>query len=140
MLRHALTRLVWFVGLVVFSTIAARGATMELDGEKIKAGLHTTYEEEDGFVDRALELVRKGELSASTVYSTFLWARRHSTHKFQHFKKGLLKRAPNEAVRRYLLYGPDPPPPPPALTLKRRVLDGLVSVLSILPPLRRLLR
>ena len=139
MLRHALTRLVSFAALVVLSTAATHAATTELDADEIKAGLHTTYLEEEGFVDRALDLVEDGKLSASTVYSTFLWARSHSVHKFQHFKYGLLERAPSEAVRQELLYGPPPPPPPP-LTLKRRVLDGIVSVLSILPPVRRLLR
>jgi len=141
MLRHALTRLVSFAALVVFSTAATHAATTtELDAEKIKAGLHTTYLEEEGFVDRALELVEKGKLSASTVYSTFVWARSHSVHRFQHFKQGLLERAPSESFCRELLYGPPAPPPPPALTLKRRVLDGILSVLSILPPVRRLLR
>lgn len=140
MLRHALTRLVSLVALVVLSTAATHAATTELDADRIKAALHTTYEEENGFVDRALDLVEKGKLSSSTVYSTFLWARGHSAHKFQHFKQGLLERAPNAAVRAELLYGPAPPPPPPPLTLRQRVLDGLVGVLSILPPVRRLLR
>jgi len=138
--RHALTRLISFAALVVLTTAAAHAATTELDADKIKAGLHTTYEEEDGFIDRALELVEEGKLSAATVYSTFVWARGHSVHKFQHFKQGLLERTPNAAVRAELLYGPAPPPPLGPLTLRRRGLDGLRSVLSILPPVRRLLR
>jgi len=140
MLRHALTRLVSFTALVVLSTAATHAATTELDADKIKASLHTTYLEEEGFIDRALELVEQGKLSAATVHSTFVWARGHSVHKFQHFKRGLLERAPSAAVRAELLYGPAPPPPLGPLTLRRRVLDGIRSVLSILPSVRRLLR
>ena len=138
MLRHALSRLVSFVALVVLSTTAAHAATTELDAEKIKASLQTTYLEEEGFVDRALELVEEGKLSAATVYSTFIWARGRSVHKFQHFKQGLLERAPSAAVREELLHGPAPPTPPP--TLRQRVLARIRSVFLILPSVGRLLR
>ena len=140
MLPHALTRLVLFVVLVGLSTAATHAAAPELDADKIKASLHTTYLEEDGFVDRALELVEDGRLSAATVYSTFIWARRQSVHKFQHFKQGLLDRAPNRAVREELLDGPPPPAPNPPPTLGQRVVARIRRVFSFLPPVRRLLR
>ena len=140
MLRHALSRLVSFVALVVLSTAAAHAATTELDADKIKASLQTSYLEEDGFVDRALELVEEGKLSAATVYSTFIWARGRSVHKFQHFKRGLLERAPSAAVREELLDGPPPPAPTPPPTLGQRVVARIRSVFSFLPSVRRLLR
>lgn len=63
-----------------------------LDADKIKAALETAAPEEDGFVDTVIQLVNEGKLSRSLVESTFLWARKKSTHRFQYFRRGLLSR------------------------------------------------
>lgn len=71
-------------------------AENHLNSETIKAGLRTTTIEEEGFVDRVLDLVVKGKLQASTVESTFLWARRKPKNRYQYFKKAIIQRAVDE--------------------------------------------
>ncbi len=139
--RYALTRLVSFVALLVLSSTITRAATpVELDAERIKAGLRTTEIEEDGFVDRALRLVEEGKLSAATVQSTFVWARKKSVHKFQHFRYGLLERTPNAAVRRELATGQAPAPPEPTPSLGQRVVARIRRLFSFLPSVHALLK
>ena len=133
--RYALTRLVSFAALVVLSTtVTQSGTQVALDAATIKAGLRTTEIEEDGFVDRALRLVDEGKLPAATVQSTFMWARNKSVHKFQHFRYGLLERAPSTAVRQELAPGQAPAPPPPTPSLGQRVSRGSGGSSHSCPP------
>jgi hypothetical protein len=83
-----------------------------LDAETIKAGLHTTTIEEDGFVDRAVAMVDDGRLSAGLVQSTFVWARGQARYKFQHFRSGLLEQVPSAAIRTELKTGQQVTTPP----------------------------
>jgi hypothetical protein len=115
MLRFPPVQLALSLTLVVVSATATRAATTSLDADWIKAGLRTTRLEEDGFVDRALRMVDEGKLSAELVQTTFIWARVQPQHPFQHFKRGLITRAPS-SVRGELATGqPDEPSPPPSL-------------------------
>lgn len=118
------------LSLVVSWVTTTQGATTPLDADRIKAGLQTTSLEEDGFVDRALRMVEEGKLSAQLVQSTFVWARPQPQHRFQHFKQGLITRAPS-GVRNELATGqPDEPSPP--LSLGQRVGAWLHAKLGFL--------
>jgi hypothetical protein len=70
-----------------------------LDAAKIKAGLRTATPEEQGFVERVVDLAKKGKLSPAVVESTFQWARKRPfQHRFQYFKRALIERAKKEGV------------------------------------------
>jgi hypothetical protein len=138
MLRVLSIRLISLLVLPVLSTAPVQAATTKLDADKIKAGLHTAAPEEDGFVDRALQMVEEGKLSAKTVQSTFIWARQQSRHRFQHFKRGLITRAPNQAVRTDLVTGQAPASAPPSLG--ERVAARLRRVFSFLPSVHALIK
>ncbi len=64
--------------------------SVRLDAATIKAGLRTTAIEENGFVDRVVDQVNKGELPARVVYSAFLWAKRKPKRKFQYFRYAVI--------------------------------------------------
>jgi hypothetical protein len=86
--------LVW----TAFWADAARAAP-RLDAEEIKAALHTAAPEEDGFVDRVVDLAHRGVLPLSMVDSTFQWARKKNRHRFQYFKRGMILRAARIGVQ-----------------------------------------
>ena len=71
----------------------------KLDAATIKAGLHTTAIEEQGFVDRVVALMDEGTLPQSLVHGTFFWARKKPRHKFQYFKFAMIVRASRIGVR-----------------------------------------
>jgi hypothetical protein len=125
--------------LVLAATTATRAGTTSLDAETIKAGLHTATPEEGGFVDRALGMVEEGRLSGGLVQGTFVWARAQPRRKFQHFRYGLIERAPSPAVRTELATGQvanaNPPP-----GLGQRVAARLRRLLSFLPSVQALFR
>jgi hypothetical protein len=83
-----------FVGILLSLCVrTADTAAPLLDAETMKAALDTATPEENGFIDRVVELVEKGDLPASLVDSTFQWARKKPRHKFQYFKRALILRA-----------------------------------------------
>jgi len=124
---------------VLGATTAAHSDTTTLDTDTIKAGLHTTTLEEDGFVDRAVGMVEEGRLSGQLVQGTFVWARAQPRRKFQHFRYGLIERAPTEALRTELATGqPATPSPPP--TLGQRVVARVRRLFSFLPSVHAFLR
>ena len=125
--------------LVFLSAPAARAATTELDADTIKAALRTTTIEEDGFVDRALKMVGEGKLSMALVQSTFDWARKQPQHRFQHFKRGLILRVSDPAVRAELQTGQTPPVPPPP-NLAAILVSGVRRLFSSLSSLHTLLK
>jgi hypothetical protein len=118
--------------LLLLATPATFGDTTPLDAETMKAGLHTATPEEDGFIDRAVEMVEKGRLSPGLVHGTFVWARAQPRRKFQHFRYGLIERAPNEQTRTELATGQPPTPNPPP-TFGERVARRLRRLFSFLP-------
>ena len=68
-------------------------ATTVLDAAKMKAILATAKPEEDGFLDRVVEMTKQGQLPVSLVESTLQWARKKPQHRFQFFKRALIVRA-----------------------------------------------
>jgi hypothetical protein len=85
------------VAVICQFACAARAAT--LDASEMKAALHTSTIEENGFIDRAVDLVDEGTLPEKMVVGTFLWARKKPKHKFQYFKRGLTLRASRIGVQ-----------------------------------------
>ncbi len=71
----------------------ARAEDFPLDPEQIKAALHTTTEEEHGFIERTVKMVKDGKLPRDMFTSCFIWARKKPRHKFQYFKHALVARA-----------------------------------------------
>ena len=85
---------------LVFALMAAHVARAdEFDPEQIKAALHTATEEEGGFIDNAVSLVKAGTLPRDIFASTFLWARKKPRRKFQYFKQALTLRAAEVGVQ-----------------------------------------
>ena len=94
--------LVLLVLLVAIQAVVCQPAAAEqtkLDAATIKAGLHTTTDEEGGFVSRVVTLMNQGTLPRSMVHGTFFWARKKPRHKFQYFKFAMIVRASRIGVR-----------------------------------------
>lgn len=64
-----------------------------LDPEEMKAALKTTTIEEQGFIDKVVDLAERGILPPALVWKTFIWARRKPEHKYQYFRKALILQA-----------------------------------------------
>jgi hypothetical protein len=79
--------------VAVLAATVARGDDFQLDPEQIKAALHTTKQEEEGFIDRTVAMVKSGKLPRELFVSCFIWARKKPRHKFQYFKAALTTRA-----------------------------------------------
>jgi hypothetical protein len=80
--------------LTIFVSIrTARADDFMLDPDQIKAALHTATDEEGGFVDRSVALVKKGTLPRDIFTTAFIWARKKPKHRFQYFKQALTLRA-----------------------------------------------
>lgn len=77
--------------LVVLWNSSAKAET--LDAKTMKVALHTATPQEDGFIDRVVEMMEKGKLPRALVESTFLWARKKTRNKFYYFQYGLIRRA-----------------------------------------------
>ncbi|NLY00258.1 MAG: hypothetical protein GXY83_29525 [Rhodopirellula sp.] len=86
----SLALIVLAIGIVGSSV---RANSTILDAATIKAGLHTAAPEDEGFVERVVDLSNQGKLPAKLVDSTFQWARKKPRNKFQYFKRGLILRA-----------------------------------------------
>jgi hypothetical protein len=69
-----------------------------LDAQVMKAALHTSTEQEDGFIEYVIALVDNGTLPLDLVQSTFLWAKKKPTRKFFYFKIGLIQRAAAQGI------------------------------------------
>ncbi len=79
--------------LAILATGVALADDLVLDPDQIKAALHTTTEEEQGFVDRTVAMVASGKLPRDMFTSCFIWARKKPRRKFQYFKAALTARA-----------------------------------------------
>jgi hypothetical protein len=79
--------------LALLAAEAAWADDFRLDPEQIKAALHTTAEEEHGFIERTVKMVTDGKLPREMFTSCFIWARKKPRHKFQYFKHALTTRA-----------------------------------------------
>ena len=73
--------------------------------ETIKAALRTESQEDNGFIEDALDRMNNTNrpanqrLPRSMVYGTFRWAREKPRRKFQYFKWGLTERAKKIGVK-----------------------------------------
>jgi hypothetical protein len=70
-----------------------------LDAAKIKAALRTAAPEEEGFVDRVVDMTVQGKLPADLVEKTFVWARSKPKLRFQYFKKAMIIQAEKIGIR-----------------------------------------
>jgi len=68
-------------------------ADNRLDPDAMRVALHTSTEEEDGFIDLVVEMAVKGTLPPATVESVFLWAKRKPKRQFQYFRRGMIVQA-----------------------------------------------
>ena len=69
-----------------------------LDPDMMKVALHTSAEQENGFIEYVVARVDKGTLPLDLVQSTFLWAKKKPTRKFFYFKQGLIQRAAAQGI------------------------------------------
>ena len=103
---------------------ATPAAGQTLDADAIRAVLQTATPEEDGFIDRVVEMVDDGELPLGVVQSTLIWARRQPSRKFQYFRRGLITRAAQIGIPAAAFTGPlgggaAPQPTPRLIDLER---------------------
>ena len=90
------------VTLVLALMAAARSYAQSpgtLDADAMKVALHTSTEQEDGFIEMVVDRVNKGTLPLDLVQSTFLWAKKKPTRKFFYFKQGLILRAADRGIK-----------------------------------------
>jgi hypothetical protein len=64
-------------------------ASDALNAAKIKVALQTAEPEEDGFVEKVVNMAVQGKLPVDMLEKTFVWARAKPRRKFQYFKKAL---------------------------------------------------
>ncbi len=95
---RAIVAMLTLVGVCLLATKGVQ-ARPPLTAEEIKAGLRTVSIEEEGFVDRVVDLAHRGVLPTSMVESTFQWARKKAEHRFQYFKRAMIVRAARIGVR-----------------------------------------
>ena len=81
---------------VLFVPTAEAGV---LDPNVMKIVLHTSTDQEGGFIEYVVARVDKGTLPLDLVQSTFLWARKKSHKKFFYFKQGLILRAQAQGIK-----------------------------------------
>jgi hypothetical protein len=87
------------VGALVLLALLSMGwgrsaqANEHLTVDIIKIALHTSEQEEQGFIEKVVAAVDKGTLPEDLLQSTFLWARKKQKNKFQYFKRALILRA-----------------------------------------------
>ena len=80
--------------LAVLATCCWRpAAALALTADEIKVALATSTPEEEGFIQRVMAKVDKGQMPLDLVQSTFLWAKKKPKRKFQYFKYGMIHRA-----------------------------------------------
>ena len=89
----------FFVLLALLAVTCASAAHADvLDADVMKIALHTSTEQEGGFIEYVLALVDKGTLPQDLVQSTFLWAKKKPNKKFFYFKQGLILRAADRGI------------------------------------------
>lgn len=85
------------ITLLATTENAALGAP-RLTADIIKAGLRTTFIEEDGFVDEVVDMANKGELPWAMVDNAFSWAKRKPKNRFQYFRQALIDLAARKGI------------------------------------------
>ena len=88
------------LALAILSVASARATDLGvLDAEVMKIALHTSTEQEGGFIEYVVTRVQNGTLPLDLVQSTFLWAKNKPVNKFFYFRQGLILRAANLGIR-----------------------------------------
>jgi hypothetical protein len=98
MVRKSLVLAILVAVLAAFGLRTVEAAA-PLDAQTMKVALRTETPEENGFIQRVLNLVNAGTLPDSLVMSTFLWAREKPARKFQYFKYGMIVLAERRGIR-----------------------------------------
>ena len=73
-------------------------AEFSLDVNKIKLSMKVTDLEDQGFIARAVIAVKSGQLPRSIFESTYRWALKRQTNRFQYFRRALILRAAKVGV------------------------------------------
>jgi hypothetical protein len=74
-------------------------AAEPLDANIMKVSLHTVTAQEGDFIERVVDMVKKGTLPRDLVDSTFLWAKRKPQQKrFYYFRAALILRAADRGI------------------------------------------
>jgi hypothetical protein len=82
--------------VLIVSIVAAQHQSARagvLDPDAMRAALHTATPQENGFIDRVVAMVDKGQLPLDLVQSTFLWAKKKPHRKFFYFQQAMILRA-----------------------------------------------
>jgi hypothetical protein len=91
-------RLLVVLALLAVTMVPAAEAGV-LDPDVMKIVLHTSTEQENGFIEYVMGRVDKGTLPLDLVQSTFLWARKKPRKKFFYFQQGLILRAADRGIK-----------------------------------------
>lgn len=110
--QSALFMIVLGVALLITAEKNASASPPELDAETIKAGLRTTFIEEEGFVDEVVAMAEAGDLPWAMVDNVFSWAKRKPENRFQYFRRALIELAARQGIT-------VPPPPIVAEPVKK---------------------
>jgi len=73
-------------------------AAERLDVDTIKAALHASEQENNGFIERVVERMEQGTLPRELVTKAFLWAKRKPSKRFQYFKWALITLARRQRI------------------------------------------
>ena len=69
-----------------------------LNAELIKAALHTATQEEEGFVEYVVGLVKSGKLPPEILQAAYLWAQKQPKYRFQYFKRAVISLARKRGI------------------------------------------
>ena len=98
MLRQLTLCMIAAAIMLLVSVEKAAWAAPRLDADIIKAGLRTTFIEEDGFVEEVVAMADAGELPWAMVDNAFSWAKRKPKNQFQYFRRALIDLAAREGI------------------------------------------
>ncbi|MBN2024169.1 MAG: hypothetical protein JW809_15405 [Pirellulales bacterium] len=98
MARNTLLLTLVAVILLMLCQRQVQASDSRLDAPTIKAALRTTDMEEEGFVERVVEMMDGGELPRKIVHSAFLWAKRKPKNRFQYFKRAVIVLAARQGI------------------------------------------
>ena len=77
----------------------AEAASQRLDAATLKHTLQVGRPEDKAFIDRVVAMMNAGKLPSGIVEKCFLWARKKRRHKFQYFKRALIRLAASKGIK-----------------------------------------
>jgi hypothetical protein len=84
--------------LALLSSRTLRADQTIVDADAMKKILRPPTPEDSVFIEKMVDLVKKGQLPADLVDSTLQWARKKGKHRFQYFKQALILRAADRGI------------------------------------------